>query len=100
MRSKSGVIGNRPIDNLIEQRRAYERLKAKNAKIRSNIASVGSELKQNGSNTNKIDANIDVLAVEQAQEEVKNKSHYKHRKHKHGHSHKYRSGYTHSSKKR
>jgi hypothetical protein len=36
MRSKSGAIGNRPIDNLIEQKHAYEILKARNAKIRAN----------------------------------------------------------------
>ena len=101
MRSKGGVIGNRPIDNLIEQKRAYERLKDRNAKLKANIDV----------------ADVSKVAKVQEDESVdtQNKNESKHRRHSHSHSHshrhshrhrhghdhvhKHRQGHTHSNKK-
>jgi len=73
MRTNTNAIGNRPIDNLIEQKRAYERLKAKNAKLRSNnLVNTNNEIRSDVINSQEESNNI----------QDKNKGRSKHR---HGH---------------
>lgn len=95
MRKNGNAIDNRPIDNLIEQKHAYERLKARNAKLRA--ANMTSTATQNSSTHNDLNTNLDVSQIQQEEySHTKDKSCSKHRKHGHGHKHVH--GHKHSHK--
>lgn len=75
IRTNTDAIGNRPIDNLIEQRRAYERLKVRNAKLRANNPIIASN-----------EARTGVANVQEESNEVHDKGIRK-RKYRHSHGH-------------